>query len=302
MGLASDLAKEQWALLRRDRRGWGEHLAHIRGFLGEGLQAGGAGPAVILGAGSGLEVPWKLAPPGSVGWDADPWSRAWTLARHRRWAPWVFADLTGGFAELAEVSRRAALQPWSGRLRPTRKAALRLAGLLETLHPDAGPLRRWLRERRPGRILAANVMGQFGVVAQRVVEKAFAGRSPWVEDPELRDPLAVALDAWTARAVRAFLGALADSGADLWLVHDRGVLFGPSAVALGPLTDPWLAQVRAATPLEASDSLCGVEVRAEFPGREVERHQRWLWPVAPEQVHVMEALRVPGRPAGNALR
>ena len=289
-GLGPVLWREQWAYLGRDRRQWGPHLDRIRAFLGEGL-AQARGPALILGAGSGLEIPWSLAPPGTVGWDADPWSRLRTFLRHRVWAPWVFQDLTGAMADLAATARRTARQPWSDRVRATRTASRRLAGLIASLDPAAAPLDAWLQAYRPGTILAANLMGQFGVLANRTVTRAFAGQSPWEADGE-DDPLEAALHTWTARAVAAFLGALGRSGADLWLVHDRGVLFGEARVSLGPLREPWTAQLEAAVPLEADDPLCGVDVVRSFPGRTLERHERWLWPVAPGQTHVMEALRV----------
>jgi hypothetical protein len=293
MNLATTLAREQSAFLGRNRRDWNGHLESIRTFLGEGLRAG-HGPALILGAGSGLEVPWALAPAGSTGWDADPWSRVRTCLRHRRWPAWVFQDLTGGMAQLAATAYRATKQPWSGRTIHPERAARRCAGLLDSLNPEPAALRAWIRQQRPGLILAANVMGQFGVLAQRIVEDAFAPASAWVADPELPDPLETALAAWTQRAVRAFLAALADSGAELWLVHDRGVVFGQEPVALGPVTDSWLRQLQAPGPLEITDPLCGVDVLAAFPGRELDRLQRWLWPVAPGQLHVMEALRVAG--------
>ena len=317
--LGKDLAGEQRAFLRRDRARWGEHLTRIRSFLGEGLQAAGDAPVIILGAGSGLEIPWRLAPPGTVGWDGDPWSRVRTLLRHGRLAPWVFQDLTGGLAALHAVALRTARQPWSGRVRTSIAATRRLAGLAESLVPAPDPLRAWIRQHRPGTILVANVMGQFGPGALRVVDLAFRGRHPWTPDPEETDPLLDALDHWTARAVRAFLGALLESGADLWLVHDRGVLFGHTPVSLGPMEDSWVAQLRVAGPLvswdgsgnerpswappgatvpapqrlEASDPLCGVDVLAETRGREVSRHHRWVWPVASAQTHIMEAMRIP---------
>jgi len=136
-------------------------------------------------------------------------------------------------------------------------------------------------------------MGQFGVLAGRTVEKAFGGRQPWLEEEgEEEDPLEAALHGWTVRAVGAFLEVLGGSGAELWLAHDRGVLFGQARVALKPLCEPWTAQLEAQVPLEADDPLCGVDVARSFPGREVAGHARWLWPVAPGQTHVMEALRV----------
>ena len=292
--LARDLALEQRAFLRRNRAGWADHLARVRSFLGEGLQAADPKAKVlILGAGSGLEVPWRLAPPSAVGWDADPLSRIRTLLRHGRLAPWVFEDLTGGMAELSATAYRTVREPWSGRMRAARTVSRRLAGLLGSLKPNPGPLRAWIGQHRPGTILAANVMGQFGVVAQRGVERAFGGRSIWTQDPEQVDPLEEAVSAWTARAVRAFLAALVESGADLWLVHDRGVLFGHQPATLAPMEEPWTAQLRAAGPLEASDPLCGVDVLCEIKDRIPEKHQRWLWPVGQGQCQIMEAIRIP---------
>ncbi len=291
--LAGDLAAEQRAFLGRTRARWGEHLARARAFLGEGLRgADPRAPVLVLGAGSGLEVPWRLAPPSAVGWDGDPWSRLRTLLRHGRLVPWVFQDLTGGLADLADLAWRTARQPWSGRLRVNRAAWRRLAGLVDSLDPQSALLRAWIREHRPGTILAANVMGQFGVVARRLVERCFAGLQPWGQDPEDPDPLDQALHTWTARAVHAFLEALLESGADLWLVHDRAVIFGETPVALGPMVEPWMAQLRADGPLEAADPLAGVDVLRVCAGRARAGHQRWIWPVAPGQTHVMEALRV----------
>jgi hypothetical protein len=285
-GLPSLLSREQRSFLGRSRRGWAPHLARARTFLGEGLEAG---PALVLGAGSGLEVPWERARAGTVGWDADPWSRIRTFLRHRVWPEWVFGDLTGGMAELQRIAWRTARQPWSGRPRATFTAIRRLAGLLGDLRPDAGPLEAWIQARHPERILAANVMGQFGVVARRAVERAFAPLDPWGPG-EVEDPLDKALGIWTARTVVSFLAVLERSGAELWLVHDRGVVFGETG--LGPLREPWTAQLQAPGPLEADDPLCGVDVLQAFQGREVDRHQRWLWRIAPAQVHVVEALRV----------
>jgi len=299
--LAGDLAAEQRAFLGRNRSRWEEHLARARTFLGEGLRvADPRAPVLVLGAGSGLEVPWRLAPPSTVGWDADPWSRIRTLLRHGRLVPWMFLDLTGGLADLTDLAWRTARQPWSGRLRANRAAWRRLAGLVDTLEPRCATLRAWSREHRPGTILAANVMGQFGVVARRLVERCFAGLQLWDQDPEDPDPLDQALHAWTARAVRAFLGALLECAADLWLVHDRAVIFGDAPVTLGPMTEPWMAQLRADGPLEAADPLAGVDVLRECAGRALAAHQRWIWPVAPGQIHVMEAIRVQP-PAGRIL-
>lgn len=287
------LQKEQFAFLARDKGAWGGHLERVRAFLGEGLQAADpARPVLILGAGSGLEVPWELAPPHTTGWDADPWSRVWTALRHHRWAPWRYEDLTGGLADLETLSRRAVAEPWSGRRRPREVAASRLAALLPSLRPDPKALQAWIAEHRPGIILGANVMGQFGVVAERLVEAAF-GEAPWETDPERADPLAEALEAWTHRALLAFLSALRESGADLWLVHDRAVVFGDGALDLGPWEDDWLRQLRSEAPhLEASDALTRIDVPSTLRGAglEVQRAQRWLWPLAKGQRHLVEAL------------
>lgn len=285
------LRREQFAFLTRNRAGWGEHLDRVRAFLGEGLQAADAArPVLILGAGSGLEVPWELAPPQSTGWDADPWSRAWTVLRHRRWVPWVFADLTGGLGELEATARRSVREPWSGRRRDREAAVRRLAGLLPSLRPEATPLRAWVTAQRPGTILSANVMGQFGVVAQRLVETAFGG-PPWNPDPEQSDPLAEAVEAWTQRAIKAFLGVLRDSDAELWLVHDRAVVFSGGPVDLGSWEADWTRQLQGREGLEASDPLAGLDVPELLgvePGALV-RKERWVWPVAPGQRHVVEA-------------
>ena len=293
------LRREQRAFLGRDRQAWGDHLARVRAFLGEGLRAADpTRPVLVLGAGSGLEVPWDLAPTWTEGWDAAPWSRARTWLRHRRWAPWVFEDATGGLADLEATVRRALGEPWSHRRRDPRAAARRLAGLLPSLHPRPASLIGWIEAHRPGTILAANLMGQFGVVAEGLVEAAFGKTSPWEEDPELPDPLAEALDAWTARAVAAFLEALARSGADLWLVHDRAVVFSGGRLELGPWADDWTRQLRTdSPPLEVRDPLAGVDTRAVLADRglAVLHAERWSWDLAPGQRHLVEAIHA--RPA-----
>ena len=285
------LRREQVAVLARSRSGWEEHLRRVRAFLGEGLRgADPARPVLILGAGSGLEVPWEWAPPMTTGWDADPWSRVWTAWRHHQWRPWIFEDLTGGLADLEAATRRAVAEPWSGRRRDPRAAAGRLAGLLPSLHPEPRALRAWIDEQQPGTILVANVMGQFGVVAERLIEALFGG-PPWVLDPEQPDPLAEALEAWTRRTLTAFLETLRESGADLWLVHDRAVVFSGGRLALGPWEERWARQLRAESELEVSDSLAGLDVADLLRcGGELSHHERWIWPLAPQQRHLVEAL------------
>lgn len=290
--LARLLRREQVAYLCRDHRGWGEHLDRARAFLGEGLQAADPDhPVLILGAGPGLEVPWALAPPNATGWDADPWSRAWTALRHRRWPPWIFGDLTGGLADLEATARRAVAEPWSGRRRDPGAAARRLAGLIPGLKPEPAALRAWIAEHRPGTILSANVMGQFGVVAERLVEAVFS-QLPWETDPERPDPLAEALEGWLHRAITAHLTTLADSGADLWLLHDRSVVFDGGTLALGPWTDDWTRQLGGAGAPAAADALAGVAVLSVLTerGGRLARAERWLWPVGPDQRHLVEAL------------
>jgi hypothetical protein len=289
------LSREQVAFLARDHSAWGEHLARVRAFLGRGLQsADPARPVLILGAGSGLEVPWALAPPQTTGWDGDPWSRALTALRHHRWPPWVFKDLTGGMAGLDASVRRSVLVPQSGQRRTREGAKRRLAGLLPFLQPDPEALRNWIGVHGPGTILVANVMGQFGVVAEKLVESSFGGPL-WDPDPEREEPLVAELEAWTARAIKAFLAVLVESGADLWLVHDRAVVFTGGPLELGPWEEAWTRQLRTVgSYLEAHDALAGVDVAALLLGRglNVAEQGRWLWPVAPGQRHLIETFAV----------
>ena len=293
--LAKLLRREQFAFLARDHSAWGDHLDRVRAFLGEGLQsADPARPVLILGAGAGLEVPWALAPVDTTGWDGDPWSRVWTALRHHRWPAWVFEDLTGGMSELDAAARRAVVEPWSGHRREREVAKKRLAGLLPSLVPDPGALRAWIGAHRPGAILVANVMGQFGVVAERIVEASFGG-PPWDLDPEREEPLSEALAAWTGRAIEAFLRVLGDSGADLWLVHDRAVVFGTGSLDLGPWEDVWTRHLRAEGPsLEGSDALVGLDPCSSLAGHGLNpvKRDRWIWPVAPAQRHLVEALAI----------
>lgn len=295
MNLEQLLAKEQRAYLRRDRRNWGEHLAKAHAFFGEGLQqADPDQPVLILGAGTGLEIPWHLAPSHITGWDADPWSRLGTALRHRRFPPWVFEDFTAGFRDLRATLDRAITLPGSIQRRPPERSARRLAGLIPSLHPSAEPLRGWIQAHKPGTILVANVLGQLGCVAERMVEAAFRPAPPWVRDPEMPDPLAEALDAWTARAIKAVCGVLLESGASLWLLHDRAVVHGDTPVELGPLEDSWAKQLRSRALLEIGDPLLGLDIREIFASRHETKFDRWLWPVAPGQLHLMEALGYAG--------
>jgi hypothetical protein len=165
-----------------------------------------------------------------------------------------------------------------------------LAGLLPSLHPDPAELRQWLQLHRPGSILAANVMGQFGVVAQRLVEGILgAVEEP---DPDRPDPLSEALEVWTARVIEAFLKVLQESGADLWLIHDRAVVFSGGDLVLGPWTNDWIQQLQPERmPLEAHDPLAGQDVVALLGKPEMLRQkERWIWDLAPGQRHLVEAL------------
>jgi len=291
MRLSKFLAQEQRAFLRRPREAWGGHLAQARAFLGEGLRRADPGrPVLVLGAGAGLEIPWGWAPPSTVGWDADPWSRMRTLLRHWRFPEWVFEDLTGGLSTLEAMARRNARLPVSGRPRPADRAARRLAGLLPSLHPEPKALRQWIEQRRPGTILVANVLGQIGSVAQRLLEGALGGPAIWEEDAEGQTPLVAALDAWVLRTVEAVLDELAKSGAELWMLHDRAVIWGDPVLSLGPLQKDWLAQLQAPGSLELSDPLCGLDFRERFKTRNELHFDRWLWPVGTGQLHMIEAL------------
>ena len=76
-------------------------------------------------------------------------------------------------------------------------------------------------------------------------------------------------------------------------------MFGGGTLELGPWEDVWTRQVRReGPPIEASDALAGVDVLAFLVGGGVEvvRKERWIWPLAAGQRHVVEALafRRPG--------
>ncbi len=287
----STLTREQKAFLARDRGSWGEHLQRIRNFLGAGLdRAEAARPTLILGAGTGLEVPWGRAPKGTVGWDGDPFSRLRTLLRHGRWAPWVFGDITGSFGPLREAAQRAVRESWSGRRRPREIARKRLSALLPSLSVAPTALEAWIAIHRPRTILGANFMGQLAPLAQRIIEGVFAPEDPWESNPDESDFLTEALDQWTVRLLRQLLATLERSGAELWLVHDRAVLGGERTVRLGEFQSDWRCQLQAEGPLEAWDPLAGVNVVAALGTRSPLRQERWLWPVGPGQLHLVEAL------------
>jgi len=285
------LAQEQRAFLGRANGAWEAHLGKAREFFGRALQEADPGrPVLVLGAGSGLEIPWKLAPKSTVGWDADPWSRCRTSLRHRRFPAWIFEDLTGGLEQLESTARRARTLPLTRHHRPLEQTVQRLCGLLPSLRPSPQALRAWIDEHHPGTILSANVMGQFGCVAQSVIERALDLPDASKQDLDVLDPLWNAMDAWLLRSLDAFLDALDSSGAALWMIHDRAVIWGNQTVCLGPLGDPWMAQLRSSHSLEVHDPLCGLDVREKFSTRPERVFDRWLWPVGEGQVHVMEAL------------
>jgi len=286
--IATTLAREQRAFLRRRHAEWEPHLVKVRAFLGQGLtQADPERPVLILGAGSGLEIPWHLAPKDTTGWDLDPWSRLRTALRHRRWAPWVFEDLAGGFDALAEtVARSRRFGPWA-RVKP-EAAKARLTGLLKDLQPDPEALRSWIQQHQPGTILAANVLGQFHALARRIVAQGL-GSEPWEADPERPDPLAEAVEAWVQRAAGAVLEVLAQSGAHLRLVHDRAVFTAGTVPTLGAFTPRWQDQVQGTAWLEVEDPLPELDV-LERIGMTPMEAQRWIWRLAEDQVHLVEAL------------
>jgi hypothetical protein len=284
------LLREQGALLRRDRRGWAEHVERCRKLLGQALaHADPEKPVLILGAGWGLEIPWKLAPRGTTGWDADPFSRMGTLLRHGRWAPWVHEDLLGDASTLAAMAQRCVREPWSGRRFDSEDAAQRLALLVPSLQAQADPLRHWIRRHRPGLILSSNVLGQFGPVVQALVRRAFHPFDPFPEDPEAPDPLGKSLDGYIARAVAHHLEALSESGAALVVIHDRAVFFGSPEITLGPWSEQWRDQLRGSTTAEASDPLVGMDPASCLDAGRVTHVERWLWLVGPDQLHLMEA-------------
>jgi hypothetical protein len=286
------LAREQVSFLLRSRKHWAGHLNLAREYIGTALKnADPARVVLILGAGWGLEVPWHHAPIGTFGWDADPLSRIGTFLRHRRWAPWVYSDITGAFEALDRVSRRVQVPEGMWVLRPAPAAAKRLAGLLPSIIPSQKVLSEWIEEYRPATIICANVLGQIKAMAYRIVELAFKPRNPWEVDQDMIDPLQVALDAWVAKTVRGILTVLRRSNSKLYLLHDRGVIHQDTDLGLGEWKDSWLEQMKTSEQsLDVSDPLVGVDVLEEFMDIPCQSKKRWIWPVAADQIHVIEAL------------
>jgi hypothetical protein len=199
--------------------------------------------------------------------------------------------MTSAFNELDKVSRRSAVIPGRWTLRPSHSAAKRLAGLMPSIPVAPRALREWIGEHRPGTIVCANVLGQLKPMAQRIIERAFRPMSPWVSDPELKDPLQEALDIWIAKLLKAILDVLRDSNSTLCLLHDRAVIHQEADIALGGWDDSWGGQIKTSEViLEASDPLSGVDFVAELNGLPCRRKERWIWPLAPKQIHIVEAL------------
>jgi hypothetical protein len=205
--------------------------------------------------------------------------------------PWIFSDFTDAFAELDKVARRVQIMEGHWTPRPATASAKRLAGLLPSLIPSPKTLKAWILEYRPGTIICANVLGQIRSMAHQVIELAFESRSPWVADQDIVDPLQNALDEWTAKLVRGLLTLLRQSGSNLYLLHDRGVVHQDADLALGEWTEPWPKQLRAsADSLDVSDPLPGIDVLEELNPLNCNNKNRWLWPLGAEQIHIVEAL------------
>jgi hypothetical protein len=286
------LAREQISFIRRPRKHWGAHLALAREFIGSALKsADPARPTLILGAGPGLEIPWRLAPVNTFAWDAAPLSRLGTFIRHRRWPQWVFKDITSAFEGLDVVSRRVQIMEGRWALRPVYKAARRLAGLLPSVPHSPKALDAWIEEYCPGTIICANVLGQIKPLAYRIVELAFKPRNPWVDDQDLVDPLQDALEIWISKLLASILNSLRKSGSNLYLLHDKGVIHQDADIALGDWTDSWLEQLKTMEKnLDVSDPWSGVDVLTELNSLNCLAKNRWIWPVGPAQIHIVEAL------------
>jgi hypothetical protein len=176
-------------------------------------------------------------------------------------------------------------------LRPPQAAAKRLAGLLPSVPAAPRALNKWIREHGPGTIICANVLGQLRPLAQRIIEKAFKPMSPWAADPDMRDSLQEALDEWIAKMLKSILDALKNSNSALCLLHDRAVIHQDADIALGEWDDSWQGQLKTSERLlEASDPLSGVDFIEELGGLPCRAKERWIWPLATRQMHIVEAL------------
>ncbi len=145
---AQRLAREQRAFLSRPRGAWASHLDQAQRFLGHLLASSDPDrPVLILGAGTGLEVPWSEAPRGTVGWDADPWDEAPELeaafqAWHRRLLTAFLDALAQSGASLGLLHDRAVLEgpeiPALGPFADTWMQQLQGAGSVEAHDPLSG--------------------------------------------------------------------------------------------------------------------------------------------------------------------
>ena len=74
------------------------------------------------------------------------------------------------------------------------------------------------------------------------------------------------------------------------------VVFGTGPLELGPLAEPWTAQLRGGQALEAADPLVGLDVGEVLRtgGREILQQTRWIWPLGPGQRQIVEALALRG--------
>jgi hypothetical protein len=152
-------------------------------------------------------------------------------------------------------------------------------------------LERWIGENRPGTIICANLLGQLKPLAHRIIELAFKPMSPWGSDPDSHDPLQEALDNWNAKMLKSILNALRNSNSALCLLHDRAVIHQDADLALGEWKDSWQGQLKTSERLlEASDPLSGVDFMEELGGLPCRAKERWIWSLAPKQIHIIEAL------------
>jgi hypothetical protein len=166
-----------------------------------------------------------------------------------------------------------------------------LAGLLPSAPHSPNALEAWIEKYRPGTIVCANVLGQIKPLAYRIVELAFKPRIPWVADQDLADPLQDALEIWISKVLSSILHILRQSGSNLYLLHDRGVVHQDADIALGDWTDSWLEQLQTKEKnLDVSDPWPGVDVLNELNSLSCMAKSRWIWPLGPAQIHVVEAL------------